>query len=134
MVPYFGLVVCLVVVVGSVYTYTYIYIYIYVCVCVCVLMWHKVIFELSLTSLKSEFSFSRNGCHTNVKELSLPYYLHISGGRRIRFISFQTMWELCEMQYCPRFELRSLCPSPIMVTIIPWMPPIYIYIYTYKNT
>ena len=54
-------------------------------------MQHKVIFEWSLISLNSEFSFSKMGYYTKVKELSLPYYLPIAGGRIIRLeISFKS--------------------------------------------
>ena len=35
----------------------------------------KSIFKRNLTGLNSEFSFSQTGCHTNFKELSLPYWV-----------------------------------------------------------
>ena len=39
----------------------YIYIYIYI-------TWHEINFQRSLAYLKSEFSFSQTGCHTNTEE------------------------------------------------------------------
>ena len=51
-----------------------------------------------LTGLNSEFSFSWTSCITKAKELSLPYYLPISAGRIIGFISFPRVLVLCEMQ------------------------------------
>ena len=58
----------------------------------------RSIFKEFLTGLNSEFSFSYTGCHTKVKELSLPYYLSIAGGRIIRLIPFLSVLLLCEMQ------------------------------------
>ena len=55
-------------------------------------------FKRILTGLNSEFSFSENGCHTKVKELNLPYYLHIARGRLVGFIPFPRILALCEMQ------------------------------------
>ena len=62
-----------------------------VCVCVCVCVYlpsplqrgcnTKSIFKESLTGLNSEFSLSYTGCHTKVKEPSLPFYLLIIGGK-----------------------------------------------------
>ena len=49
----------------------------------------RSIFKLSLTGLNSEFPF----CLTKAEELSLPYYLHIAGGRIIGFMTFpKGMW------------------------------------------
>ena len=42
--------------------------------------WRKVNFKLSLTDLNSVFSFSLFGCHTKIKEQSLPNYLLILKG------------------------------------------------------
>ena len=39
------------------------------------------IFKWSLTGLDSKLSFSKTCYHTNVKEFSLPYYLHITRGK-----------------------------------------------------
>ena len=61
-------------------------------------IWHKVNFKQSLTGLNSEFSFSQTGCHSKIKELSLPYYLPIAGGRIIGFIPFPRVLVQCEMQ------------------------------------
>ena len=38
------------------------------------------------------------GCFTKVKELSLPYYLPIAGGRITRFTPFPRVLVLCELQ------------------------------------
>ena len=43
-------------------------------------------FQWGITGLNSEFSFSWTGCHTNAKELSLPYYLPIAREREKRWI------------------------------------------------
>ena len=83
----------------------YIYIYICVCVCECVCvcvcmcvcvftqplrtsrMWHEGYFKESLIGLNSKFSFSHTSCHTKVKELSLLYYLLITGDYLDAYIS-----------------------------------------------
>ena len=52
----------------------------------------------SLTGLNSEFSFFRTGCHIQVKEPYLHYYLSIAGGRIVGFIPFQRVLALGEMQ------------------------------------
>ena len=46
----------------------------------------RPIFKLSLTGLNSEFSFSLTGCLTKAKDLILPYYLTMAGGRIVGFI------------------------------------------------
>ena len=38
--------------------------------------------------LNSELSFSKTGCQTKATEHSLPYYVHITGGRRDGFMPF----------------------------------------------
>ena len=72
------------------------YIYICVCVCLCVCLpitpyKHDVTigkwFKWSVTVLNLVFSFS-TGCHTKVKEASLPYYLPITRGR-IAFVRME---------------------------------------------
>ena len=55
------------------------------------------IFKRSLTGLNSEFSFSETSCLTKAEEPSLPYYLHIAGGRIFGFIPFPRVLVLCEM-------------------------------------
>ena len=50
-------------------------------------MWHKVNFKRSLTGW-IQFSFSKAGCHTKVKEPNLSYYLLVAGGRITGFLSF----------------------------------------------
>ena len=42
-------------------------------------------FKKSLTGSNSEFSFSQTGCHTKVKDFSLPYYLSIAGRRILNY-------------------------------------------------
>ena len=58
----------------------------------------RSVFKRSLTGLKSEFSFSKTSCNTKAKELSLPYYFPIAGGRIIGFIPFPRVLVLCEIQ------------------------------------
>ena len=58
----------------------------------------RSVFKRSLTSLNSEFSFSKNSCLTKAEESSLPYYLPIAGGIIIGFIPFPRILVLCEMQ------------------------------------
>ena len=55
-------------------------------------------FKRSLTSLNSEFSFSKTSCLTKPEEPSLPYYLPITVGGIIGFIPFPRIFVLCEMQ------------------------------------
>ena len=43
-------------------------------------------FKQSLIGLNSEFPFSYTGDHTKGNDPNLPYYLHISGERKVRFI------------------------------------------------
>ena len=52
----------------------------------------RSVLKRSLTSLNSEFSF------TKAEEPSLPYYLPIAGGRIIGFIPFPRVLVLYEMQ------------------------------------
>ena len=56
----------------------------------------RSIFKWSLTCLNSEFSFL-SGCHTKVKESSLPNYLPINGGRIVEFIPVPKVLTQCEM-------------------------------------
>ena len=60
-------------------------------------MQHKVNLTTSLTSLNSEFSLIKSGCHAKVKELSHPYYLPIAE-RIVGCISFPRILALSEMQ------------------------------------
>ena len=78
------------------------------------------IFQWRITVLNSEFSFSLSGCHTKVKEPSLSYYLPIAGGKIYGCIPFLKYWpsEKCKQPY-PGFELRSLYPFPMPITITP---------------
>ena len=48
--------------------------------------------------MNSEFSFSKTGCHTKVKDPCLPYYLPITGGRSVGFVPFSTVVALWEIQ------------------------------------
>ena len=51
------------------------------------------------------------GCHTKVKEASLPYYLPMVGGGIVRFTPFPRLLTLCEMQTPSlEFELGLPCP------------------------
>ena len=58
----------------------------------------RSIFKRSLTSLNSEFSFSKISCLIKAEEPSLPYYLPIAGERIIGFIPLPRVLVLCEMQ------------------------------------
>ena len=53
-------------------------------------------YKRSLTSLNTEFSFSKTRCLNKAEEPSLSYYLSIPGGRIIGFIPFPRV--LSEMQ------------------------------------
>ena len=66
--------------------------------CTCIGCNTRSIFKQSLTGFNAEFSFSYTGCHTKIKEPSLPYYISIAGGRIIRFITFPRILMLCKMQ------------------------------------
>ena len=77
----------------SLFIYIYIYIYIYngldsklrYCIYSQTFPHEKdvAISRLSLTSLKSEFSFSKIGYRSKIKALSLPNYLPIVAGRKV---------------------------------------------------
>ena len=54
----------------------------------------RSIFKQSLTGLNSKFSISSTSFYTNVKELSLPYYLSIAGSRIVEFLYFQKVLAL----------------------------------------
>ena len=58
----------------------------------------RSIFKWSLTSVNSEFSFSKTSCLTKAEEPSLPYYLPIAGRSIIEFIPFLRVLVLCEMK------------------------------------
>ena len=45
-------------------------------------------FKQNYADLSSESSFSKTGCHTKVKETSLPYYLSIAWDRIVGLIHF----------------------------------------------
>ena len=57
----------------------------------------KSIFKWRLTGLNS-ILLSYTGSHTNVKVLSLPYYLPITEGRIVRCLPFSRVVSLYEMQ------------------------------------
>ena len=57
----------------------------------------RSIFKRSLAGLNSDFSFSLTSCFNQAEELSLSYYVLISGGRIIGFIPFPRTLVLCEM-------------------------------------
>ena len=59
-------------------------------------MWHKV--NMLNGGLNLSFFFSLTGYHTKVKELSLPYYFLIAGGRIFESIAFARILTLYEMQ------------------------------------
>ena len=89
------------------------------------------IFQQSLTGLNSEFSLSFTSRLTKAKEISLPYYLPIAGGRIIGYIPFPRVLVLCEMQSSRLgFELVSPCPIPKRITITP-QATIYIFTTTH---
>ena len=74
----------------------------------------KSIFNRSLTSLNSDFSFSWTSCFTKAEETSLLYYLPIAGGR---IISQGYLWYVKWNQPRPGFELVSPCPFPTTIAI-----------------
>ena len=68
-------------------------------------MTHGQFFKWSTVGLNSVF-YTLISCHMKVKELSLPYYLPVAGGRIVRCARFQSILVLCEMQTAsPGFEL-----------------------------
>ena len=53
--------------------------------------------------------FSEAGCHTKVKEPSLPYYLNIARGRRVERMAFLSVLVIYEIQTASfRVELRPV--------------------------
>ena len=54
-------------------------------------------FKQSKSGLNSEFSFYLTGCHTEVKEPNLPYYLPLVRGGIVGLIIFPRLFTLCEM-------------------------------------
>ena len=56
----------------------------------------RSIFRWNITGLNSKLFFFLTICHTKVKEISLPYYLLIVGGRIIVCISLPRVLALCE--------------------------------------
>ena len=83
------------------------HIYIYKCVCVCVFTINpstrtacdvRSFLKRDLTGLSSEFYFSYTGCQNKVKEPTLPYYFHLTGGRIVGFIPFPRVLVVWEMQ------------------------------------
>ena len=67
----------------------------------------------------NSFSFSKTGCHTKVKDLSLPCYLSIAGGIIVLCIPLPRVLSVCETQSRIRFELVSPSPFPSTVAIKP---------------
>ena len=57
------------------------------------------VFKQSATNFYLEFSFSKIGCQSKTKELSLPYCLPITGeGRKTEYMPFLKVLEWSEMQ------------------------------------
>ena len=71
-------------------------------------------FKQCLTSLNSEFSFSKSDCYTKVSELTLPYYLPI-GGKMIGFKCIIVTWNTNKIiqdlnsSYLIHCRLMDLC-------------------------
>ena len=87
----------------------------------------RSIFKRIIMALISEFFFSKIGCLTKTKELSLSYSLAITG-RRDGFIFFPMLLRYVKCkQPRPGFELESPCPFPTMITIISRAPPESVY-------
>ena len=80
--------------------------------------------------LNSHFSFSKTGCHTNVKEPSLPYDLSLAGWRILGFISFQRVLALYERQNAS-YWIWTLVS--LYISFTPCKPP-HMSKYTYKPT
>ena len=67
----------------------------------------RSIFKRSLTGLNSDFSFSRTGCSSKVKEPCLFNYSSIAGGRIVGCIPFPRSLARCEIQTASsRFRTR----------------------------
>ena len=90
-----------------IYIYIYIYIYTYTHTLIYIYIPNpsthaendtRSIFKWSLKGLILMFSFSQTRCYTKVKDYSLPYYFSITGNRKLGFILFPRVLELCEMQ------------------------------------
>ena len=82
----------------SVSVWVYIYIYIYMGVYECVSSNRFQRAGCNTAALNSEFSFSYSGFHINFNMLILPYYLSITRGKIVRFITFPMLLVLYEMQ------------------------------------
>ena len=78
-------------------------------------LWHEV-------SFKAKFSFSQTSCHTKVKEIQFALPFTHSWRKNSWIYTFlkgiSTMWNV--NQHNSRFELKSLCPFPVIITIMPW--------------
>ena len=86
-------------------------VYIYACVYVCLHIYIYLpnlseqagcdtssIFKQSITGLNLEFSFFQTGCHTKVKEISLPCFLLKAGERTVGIIPFSRILLPCEIE------------------------------------
>ena len=71
------------------------------------------------SNLNSEFPFSLTGCHTNVKEPSLPW---IENSWMYTFAKGFSTIE-CKLPR-PGFELGSLCQLPTTITVTPRTTPL----------
>ena len=60
-------------------------------------MWHKVNFISGVKQVLIQSSFSQTGCHTKIKEPSLPYHLPMAGGRIVGCLSFPRLLAQCKM-------------------------------------
>ena len=95
----------------------------------------RSIFKRSLTGFTIEFSFSNTGCHTEIKEPRLSYYLLRVGGTIIGFIPFLRVLALYEIQTVSfMFELGSWCPFPTSITIIQGAAPFVAHTYTHTHS
>ena len=87
-------------------------------------MQHKVKFDAEFNRFDPDFSFSLMSCHSKVKELSLLNYLPIPGRRIVGFIPFWG-YQCCVKckQSLSGFELWSLCPFLVIITLTLQVPP-----------
>ena len=88
----------------------------------------------TLSGLNSEFFFSRNGCHINVKGPNLPHNLHIDKERKITFIPVPKILALYEMQTASSSIWTQVAVSISNDDEITQWTLIYIYIYIYHKS
>ena len=74
----------------------------------------RSIYKWSKAGLNSEFSFSKTGCPTKIKEFSLPIYTYLGEEEMDLYLSQGHQCEVKCKQPCPGFELM---PTYLHVTV-----------------